>query len=138
MIDTALNGKKVVKCDDCHMEIEHCGWMLSKSGVDEDGRAFRIVYDDRHYCDECAERYEGRSEFRICDECGCVMTEGFCDEFGDHVCEGCWDGFVAKHFPDGFEEVPEDEQEEYDDFYRAYDKERGEWYVTSWYWTQWD
>ena len=129
MLDTALNGKRVVKCDDCHMEIECCGFIVRSAKE----------LGDLHFCDECAcELRISAPEFRICDVCGCVMTEGFCDEFGDHVCEGCWDGFTAKHFPDGFEAVPEDEQEEYDDYYRAYDKERGEWYVTSWYYTEWD
>lgn len=128
------DGKTAVKCDECGEVIEHCGWMPE---VKTPKRTY--VMDNEHYCDECFGKVQPMAvEFRICDECGHVMREGFCDEWGDHVCEECWDGFIARHFPDGFEAIPDEEQEEYDDFYRAYDKKRGEWYVTSWYWTQWD
>ena len=133
MIDMALNGKSVVKCDRCGIEIEYCGWMpmcKTPNGW--------FVVDDEHYCDECFSRFQFHAhEFRVCDVCGQVMTFGFCNEEDDHVCEECWNELVAREYPDGFRETPEDEMEEDDDYYQAYDANSGEWYVTSWYWTQW-
>jgi len=114
-----------VMCECCHTEIEACGWVGALS--------------EGYYCDECADAIgEPLQEMRICDRCGSVMTQGFCNEFGYHVCEGCWDGYVAETYPNGFRETPEDEYEEEDDYYQAFDAESGEWYVTSWYWTEWE
>jgi hypothetical protein len=116
----------VVKCDGCGERIDYCGWGWREG--------------KRHYCDEC---HEGMGlnafhEFRVCDRCGKVMWQGFCDGLGDHVCEECWDAFTAETFPDGFRLTPDGECDEDDDYYQAYDKDRGEWYMVGWFWTQWD
>ena len=132
MIDTALNGNQVVKCDDCHMEVES-GWMLYTVAVD-DGRTFHVVDDERHYCDECAERYECRSEFRICDRCGSVMTEGFCDEEADHICEECFEDWMHESYPSGWRAVEDDGCGGY---YEWYEPREQEWCGTGIYWTEW-
>jgi hypothetical protein len=116
----------VVKCDGCGETIEYGGWSWRDCG--------------KHYCDACHDELglRGLDEFRICDRCHKVMWQGFCNEGGEHICEDCWDAFKAEEYPDGFRLTPDDEYEDDDDYYQAYDKERGEWYTVGWFWTQWD
>ena len=137
MIDTALNGNQVVKCDDCHMEVES-GWMLYTVAVD-DGRTFHVVDDERHYCDECAERYECRSEFRICRRCGTLMYSGFTDEGNEMgysflCCEDCFEQEMAERFG---EYRACDDGDGCGGYYEWYEPREQEWCGTGIYWTEW-
>lgn len=113
----------IITCDGCGEPIDCCGSMCES---DDGGRML-------HFCDSCSS--PANQEFRVCDRCGNVMTEGFCND-SDHICEECWDKFTVEEFPYGFRETPEDEYDEDDDYYQAC-TEDGEWYVVGWYWTQW-
>ena len=125
----------VVKCDGCGEVIDGCGWFrfepLAESGPGSAGYRYD---DNEHYCDECADKLEHRGEFRICDRCGSVMTEGFCDEEADHICEECFEDWMHESFPAGWRAVEDDGCGGY---YEWYEPREQEWCGTGIYWTEW-
>ena len=121
----------VVKCDGCGEVIES-GWMPTETGRSEGGLWFSIV-EHEHYCDACAEQLDDLCEFRICDRCGAVMTEGYVlGESCDHACEECFGPWMDENCPGGWREVEDDGCDGY--FEELID---GEWHGTGIYWTQW-
>jgi len=124
MIDATCE-KPIVKCDGCGEIIDACGWL--GYGIDE------------HYCDDCYAngKAEGRAdEFRICDRCGRVMTEGFCNESIDHICESCFESWMNEICPNGWRANDHEDVRLWDGGY--YDEFiDGEWVDTGIYWTEW-
>lgn len=122
----------VVKCDGCGEVIEDCGWMTSEMACCDGGG---VMHRERHYCDGCEPKGEpNRWEFRICDRCGSVMTDGFCDEEADHICEECFEDWMHESFPAGWRAVEDDGCGGY---YEWYEPREQEWCGTGIYWTEW-
>lgn len=69
----------------------------------------------------------------ICDRCGAVMVQGYCDDNCDHICEECFEPWMDEVCPGGWRETN-------DDGCGGYYEEMvgGEWHGTGIYWTQWD
>ena len=100
---------------------------------------YDVAYEDGNgvYCWQC-EPDTPCDERRVCDRCGQVIDEGFYSEdVCEHVCEECWPAYTAERYPFGFRLTPDDEYEDEDDYYQAYDNESHSWQALGWYWTQW-
>ena len=123
MVDTELNGEKVIKCDICGTAIKCCGF---------------ITGENRHACDECASEHRiAAPEFRICDGCGDLMVEGYCSEDGRiHLCDGCFKPWMDENCPDGWRVNEHPDAPLWDGGF--YDElVGGEWQDTGIYHTEW-
>jgi len=134
MLVTTANDERIVKCDGCGERIES-GWQRYEKVYDFMGCFIGdSTVEDEHYCDDCALAVKLKHEFRICDRCGSVMTEGFCDEEADHICEECFEDWMHESFPAGWRAVEDDGCGGY---YEWYDAREQEWQGTGVYWTDW-
>lgn len=124
----------VVKCDGCGAVIDS-GWMHSYSAKLH-GNDVLFTDEDRHWCDECAEKLDGKCEFRVCERCGHVMTQGFV--IGDActtVCEDCFEPWMDENC-DAWRANEHEDDRLWDGGY--YDELiDGEWVDTGAYWTEW-
>ena len=135
MLFTELSGHTKVRCDGCGTEIEECGWMPE----DVSTPTFRVIDDEIHWCDECFSKQHGRGvEFRICERCGQVMTQGYV--IGDactHVCDECFEPWMDENCPNGWRVNDHEDDRLWEGGY--YDELiDGKWRDTGAYWTQWD
>ena len=137
MIET-IDGKTVVKCDGCGEVIESYGFHPQERIFS--GECFVGIATDtgHHYCDVCVGEHTTLAcEFRICDRCGAVMTQGFASEDDDHVCEECFEPWMDEVCPDGWRPNDHGDDRHWDGGY--YDERiDGAWADTGIYWTQWD
>ena len=127
----------VVKCDGCGERL-YDGWMPMDEERDEFGDLVAYVVDgSKHYCEDCSLAHlEGKREFRICDCCGAVMTQGYCDDNCDHICEECFEPWMDESCPGGWRVNGHAGDRHWDGGY--YDERiDAEWVDTGIYWTQW-
>lgn len=72
---------------------------------------------------------------RICDKCGSVMNQGFCNMEGDlHICESCFESYMNDLYGIGL--WRQTENDDCEDFYEYFENEN--WYGTGIFWTEWE
>lgn len=72
---------------------------------------------------------------RICDKCGRVMNQGFCNIEGDlHICESCFESYMNDTY--GIECWRQTENDGCDGFYEYLENKN--WYGTGIFWTEWE
>ncbi len=73
--------------------------------------------------------------YRICDECGKLMQDGFCDMDGTlHICNDCFPNYMNKTYgKDMWKETEDDGCEGYYEYL-----ENEAWHGTGIFWTEWE